>query len=163
MIVAFTGHRSQKIGGYIIPNPTYDYIKEELIKILQELQPEKAFTGMALGFDQLAAETCLELNIPFVATVPFINQGKLWTQESKELYYHLVSKTYEVVIVSEGSYSSYKMQIRNEWMINNCDKVIAVWNNDIFGGTYNCIEYAKQIGKEIIIIDPRKINNLIPF
>jgi hypothetical protein len=34
------------------------------------------------------------------------------------------------------------------------DKLIAVYNGDLSGGTFNCIQYAKSIGKEIIYIHP---------
>ena len=46
-----------------------------------------------------------------------------------------------------------KMQTRNEWMVNHCDKLIAVWNGSD-GGTGNCVNYAKSINKEIIYINP---------
>lgn len=155
MIVSFTGHRSQKIGGYKIPNKVFNYITQELKRTLIELKPKKAVSGMALGWDQYAAQTCIDLNIPFIAAVPFIGQEKIWPQSSKDTYNQLLSKAIETVIVSEGGYSPVKMQIRNEWMVDRCQILIACFDGSK-GGTYNCIEYAKSIGKEIILIDPTK-------
>jgi uncharacterized phage-like protein YoqJ len=51
-------------------------------------------------------------------------------------------------------YSAAKMQIRNEYMVNACDKLIAVWDHTP-GGTENCVKYAQSINKDIIYIDPR--------
>jgi len=51
-------------------------------------------------------------------------------------------------------YSIDKMQKRNEWMVDNCDLLIAVWNEDKSGGTYNCIQYAKSVNKEVIYVNP---------
>ena len=145
MIVSFTGHRK-------ISNPSY--VKEELRKVLTELKPEKAISGMAIGVDTIAAELCIELGIPFIAAVPFKGQESIWPTESKKKYNELLSKASEVVIVSEGGYSAYKMQTRNIWMTDRCDKLIGVWDGSS-GGTANCIFYAKSIGKEVIIINPK--------
>jgi uncharacterized phage-like protein YoqJ len=155
MIVSFSGHRPQKIGGFITPNPMYNYLTKELRKVLEELKPTKAISGMALGWDTWTAQMCIELGIPFVAAIPFIGQERIWPQKSKDIYNDLLKKASEVVIVSEGGYSAYKMQVRNQWMTDRCDKLIACWDGSS-GGTGNCVDYARTINKEIIIIDPRK-------
>ncbi len=156
MILSVTGHRPDKLGSYKIPNPIYNYITSELRSVLLELKPEKVLTGMALGFDQYVAEMCVELSIPFVACVPFAGQERVWPQASKDKYNDLLKKACEVVVVSEGGYSPKKMQIRNEYMTNRCDCLVACYNGDLSGGTYNCIKHAESIGKKIIVIDPRK-------
>ena len=46
------------------------------------------------------------------------------------------------------------MNIRNEWMVDRCDTLIAVWDESPTGGTTNCVGYAKQQGKKIITIKP---------
>lgn len=154
MIVAFTGHRPDKLGGYKLPNPTYIKICQKLDKVLRELKPSKALSGMALGIDQWAANVCVKLEIPFVAVIPFVGQEKMWPADSQRIYNNLLTKAAEKVIVSEGGYSAAKMQIRNQYLVDNCDLLIAVYNGDKTGGTANCINYAKEIGKKILIIDP---------
>jgi uncharacterized phage-like protein YoqJ len=154
MILAGTGHRPDKIGGYKLPNPIYIKICQETEKILLELKPEKIISGFALGFDQYLANIAVKLNIPFIAAVPFEGQEKAWPQSSQKTFNRLLGFASEKVIVSEGSYAAYKMQIRNEWMCDRCDILIAVYNGDKSGGTYNCVQYAKKIGKKIIIINP---------
>lgn len=155
MIIAFTGHRPTKIGGYIVPNPTYDYIYEKTKRILSELKPTKAYCGMALGFDQLAASVCIELGIPFIAAIPHDNQEKIWPQKSQQKYHELLQKAEEKIIVCPGSYSAKKMQVRNEFMVDNSDIIVACWNGSE-GGTYNCVQYAKSQEKKIIQINPGK-------
>jgi hypothetical protein len=49
------------------------------------------------------------------------------------------------------------MEIRNQGMINPCDILIAVYNGDKFGGTYNAVSYAQDNRKKIIHIDPNEI------
>jgi len=155
MIVSFTGHRPPKLGGYKLPNPTYLHICQQIEKTLTELKPEKVLSGMALGVDQWAADIAYKLGIPFLAAVPFEGQEKEWPESARKAYHLLLSKAAERVVVCEGEYASYKMQIRNEYLVNNSDILIAVYNGDKTGGTANCVKYAKSTGKEIVYIDPR--------
>ena len=156
MIIAISGHRSNKIGGYKLPNPTYIKVCREIEKHLKELKPEKVITGMALGVDQWVAMVAHKLNIPYLAAIPFEGQELKWPEASQKTYRLLRKLAAEEVIICSGGYSSAKMQIRNEWMVNNCDILIGIWNKSP-GGTANCIEYAKNINKKIIIIDPSNL------
>jgi uncharacterized phage-like protein YoqJ len=154
MIVAFTGHRPDKLGGYKLPNPTYQFVCQQIEQALKELQPEKVISGMALGVDQWAANIAHKLGIPFIAAVPFTGQEKAWPAPSQKTFNTLIKLASEVVIVSEGGYAAYKMQIRNEWMVDRCDKLIAIWDGTP-GGTGNCVKYAQSKNKEIFYINPR--------
>jgi uncharacterized phage-like protein YoqJ len=159
VIVAVSGHRPDKLPnketGYKLPNPTYNYVCQELERVLIELKPDKAISGMALGTDSYFAFVCIKLGIPFIAAVPFLNQESKWPKASQDTYHKLLAKAAEVVIVSEGGYSAEKMQTRNIWMTDRCDTLIAVWDQSS-GGTANCIAYAKSVVRDIIYIDPRK-------
>ncbi len=160
MIIAGTGHRSDKLPdkktGYKLPNPTYIKICQATDKLLRELKPEKVISGMALGFDQYLASVAIKLGIPVIAAVPFKGQECKWPAQSQKAYNKLLSLVSEIVIVSEGEYSAAKMQIRNEWMVNRADAVIACWDGSN-GGTCNCVKYAESINKTIYRIDPTKL------
>lgn len=153
MIIAITGHRPPKLGGYKLPNPTYNKVYQAIEKLLLELKPEKCLSGMALGADQYFANICIGLSIPFVAIVPFEGQENAWPEQSQKTYQALLNKATEKVIVCEGSYAPAKMQIRNEYLCDHSDLLIAVWDGTS-GGTGNCVEYAKSKGMKIIYINP---------
>ncbi len=156
MIVAFTGHRPDKLGGYDLPNPTYISVCQKIEAALKELKPEKVISGMALGIDQWAAHIATKLGIPFIAAVPFIGQDGKWPTQSRKIYKILLAKASETVVVSEGAYSAAKLQIRNEWMVYQLgqdDKLIAVWDGTK-GGTGNCVAYAESKKKTIYRIVP---------
>ena len=157
MIIAGTGHRPSKIGGFSIPNPTYNYICKETEKILLQEKPDKVITGMALGFDTILANTCIKIGIPFIAAIPFKGQENYWPTEARDLYYKLLSKAEAIEVVCPGGFASWKMQVRNQWLVNRCDLLVACFNNDTYGGTYNCIKYAKEHNKKIIFINPKNI------
>jgi len=160
MIVAFTGHRPNKLGGYKIPNPTYNRIYKELTAVLKELNPTKAISGMALGVDQWAAKICLDLGIPFIAAVPFPGQESKWPESSQRIYKILLKKADDIVMVNDAPFAAKKLQLRNEWMVDQLtnpeDRLVAVFDGTE-GGTYNCVKYAEKHEKQIIRIDPTNL------
>ena len=153
-IVSATGHRPNKLGSYDLPNPIYNYVCKETERILKELNPDKCISGAALGYDQYFMNVCFRLGIPVIAAVPFIGQEKMWPEKSQRMYHKLLEKAESVVIISEGGYSAQKMRIRNEWMSNNSDIVLACFDGSR-GGTGNAVAYAQSKNKKIIFIDPR--------
>lgn len=155
MIIAGTGHRPSAIGGYKLPNPTYNKICQEIEKVLLDLKPDKVLSGMALGYDQYLANIARKLKIPFVAVVPFDGQDNNWIPSSKRTYQTLLKLASDIVVVSSGGYSAYKMQIRNQYLVDNCDILLACYNGEKSGGTANCVKYAQSVNKQIIFIDPR--------
>lgn len=158
MIVSFTGHRPDKLPNKQIgykPNPIKDYISVELENILKELKPDRCISGMALGFDQMAALVCIKLDIPFEAAIPFLGQEKRWPFESQNEYNSILDKAVKKTIVCEGGYSAQKMQIRNEYMVDNSDIVVCCFIPETTsGGTYNCVQYAKKLKKQLYFINP---------
>jgi uncharacterized phage-like protein YoqJ len=153
MILSVTGHRSNKLGGYSEEARfTLDSFAAEM---LRKLSPDKIITGMALGWDTAIATSCLNLGIPYIAAIPFEGQERRWKLEDKELYHHLLEYADKVVDVSLEvddklpplTFPTY-YQHRNEWMVDNSDVLLALWNGGN-GGTANCVRYAK--GKRLTI------------
>jgi uncharacterized phage-like protein YoqJ len=157
IVIAFTGHRPPRIGGYNVPNPIYTEIRAAINMILETYKRTcptlRVITGMAQGVDQWAAELCIELDIPFTAAIPFKGQENMWPESSKREYHRLLEKADKVVIVSEGDFSAEKMQIRNEWMVNNCTLLVAVYDGSA-GGTSRAVKYAEKVGREVKRISP---------
>ena len=153
MIVAFTGHR--KLGGYG-PSPIQTAVRAAIKTLLVEHDVNEAVSGMALGVDQWAAEVCIELSIPFTAAVPFDGQEWRWPSAAQLRYRELIAKAWHVQVVCPGEYAAWKMQRRNEWMVNNSDTLLAVWDGSS-GGTANCVQYAREVGREIWHVDPNRL------
>lgn len=165
MKVAFTGHRPNKLGhDYVLNSPLIQWIKVEILKLLNidEITPPAKdlhiITGMALGIDTLAALTAIQYNIPFTAAIPFVDQEKMWSNYHQHLYNSILAKAQVKEIVSEGNYAAWKMQARNNWMVDHSDVLIAVWDGTD-GGTANCINYAKKKEKQIYYINPKNYYN----
>jgi uncharacterized phage-like protein YoqJ len=146
MIIAGTGHRPDKLGGY--DWKVADRLFDVALTGLERLKPTKLISGMALGWDQAVARAAVALNIPFIAAIPFVGQEKKWPESSQITFRLLYGLAAEVVIVCDGGYAGWKMQKRNEWMVDHCDHVLALWNGSS-GGTENCIKYAEAKGRPI--------------
>lgn len=170
MRVAFTGHRPNKLGGYDHINPIF---AERTIACLTKLQAEEpitvAYNGLALGYDQLALTICLNMGIPVIGCIPILGQDSRWPIKSRTHYQKLLTQVETVKIYEEiysdteywrakrarGTSFYHLMQIRNEYMVDNADVVIGCWDGTT-GGTYNCLMYAKNLGKRRINVYPKK-------
>lgn len=148
MLVAATGHRPDKLGGY--DNAEADNrLRVIAHHYLIKTSPVGVITGMALGWDQRVAEAALLAGIPFIAAVPFAGQESRWPACSKAVYRELMTQAHGVYIVSPGGYDAAKMHKRNEWMVNHADRIVALWNGGADGGTAACVRYAQARNKPI--------------
>ena len=162
--VSFTGHRPSKLGGYDETSELITNIKKELEFKIRTTIRDGYFvfiSGMAMGIDTWAAEIVLKLkdeypNIKLICAVPFEGQESKWLVETKRRYWKILASADDVHIVSDGKYSPTKMQIRNEWMVDNSEIVIAVWDGTS-GGTGNCVKYAKRKKRNMIYINPKEL------
>jgi len=147
MIMAATGHRPDKLGGY------GDEVTARLIAVAEKgllrLKPSGMIVGMALGFDLAVAAACVRLDVPFKAAVPFPGQEARWPEATKERYRLLLSRAEEVVFVSDGVYAAWKMHKRNEWMVDRSSAVVALYDGSREGGTFRCVEYARKKKREV--------------
>jgi uncharacterized phage-like protein YoqJ len=146
--VAITGHRPERI-------PDMDAMAEALRESFLELEVTKVIQGMAAGIDLLAAKTAYNLHVPFVSARPWA--GHYCRKEDEYDYLRAIQKAEEVVIIhdSEKYPGPWVYQKRNEWMVDRAELVIAVWDGEPKGGTYNCVKYAHDVKKlPICMIHP---------
>lgn len=147
MIVAATGHRPDKLGGYA---PAWSERRLILARRwLEVVRPSRVISGMALGWDQAWAQAAVDLRIPLVAAVPFIGQERAWPAMSQVGFEQLLKRAAEVVIVSPGGYSVAAMHKRNEWMVDHCHLLAALWDGTS-GGTAGCVQYARKVGRPMV-------------
>ena len=159
--VSFTGHRPNKLGGYDESVEKIVDIKNALLyKII--IAYEKGYTnfisGMAIGVDTWGAEAVIKLknelpNITLTSAIPFDGQADRWPVQTSKRYYNILDNADTIHYVCDAGYATWKMQRRNEWMVDNSNLVIAVWDGTS-GGTGHCVEYAKSKECEIWRIEP---------
>jgi uncharacterized phage-like protein YoqJ len=154
-----TGHRPDKLGGYYVPNPTHTKVMKKTGEVLDLLKPVAVISGMALGFDTILAQCTLQKKIPLIAAVPFQGFHLKWPEQSQRAFLDLLKQCEEVHYVCDGGYAAWKMQKRNEWMVDNSEIQLAMWDGSE-GGTKNCYEYALKKASsefEIVRINPKEL------
>lgn len=178
-IVALTGHRPQKLGGYDPHNPIASVVLERagehLSNVWDRHENLAVISGLALGWDQWVADLCSELSIPYAGAAPCRDQSNRWPSPSKAEYQRIcrgadgdvakwlnldgdgneiLHRNRGVVYVSNEPYSGPEcMQERNVWMVHQARSVLACFDGSS-GGTANCVKYARKKDVPVLVIDP---------
>lgn len=145
MILAATGHRPHKLGGYGVDVRLR--LHRLAVMTIDTHRPDAVISGFAQGWDLAMAAAALAVDVPLIAAIPFKGQETMWPDEAQEVYHRLLAKAAHVEVVCEGGYAPWKMQRRNEWMVDACTDLAALWDGSD-GGTANCVEYAKRKGAD---------------
>ena len=143
-ILAATGHRPNKLGGY--DAETEKKLIDFAVSTLREHQPSMVISGMAIGWDMAIAIAAIRLEIPFWAYLPFIGQELRWPSTTRLLYHAVLRKAQRTIVCDEGGFTKQAMQIRNMRMVDDCEHIVALWNGSS-GGTANCIHYAQRVNR----------------
>ncbi|MFN6560004.1 MAG: SLOG family protein [Nostoc sp. ChiSLP01] len=157
-MIAATGHRLDKLGGR--NQEVFSRLLSLATVSIQKLEPTEIISGMALGWDTAVALAAIKLSIPLVAAVPFAQQDAKWKQEDRERWESILFQTKQIIYidrlpeyaakgVERDIYHPAKLQKRNEWMVDNCVQILALYDGSSSGGTFNCLEYAKQLNKPV--------------
>ena len=156
----FSGYRPQKFP-FKLNDSDIDYgvfIKNLSITISSLIDDDCLvfYTGMAIGFDIIAAETVLKFkeknnNIKLIAVIPFKNQENSFSEEWKKRYYDVINRCDEVITLSEV-YHNGSYQNRNKFMVDSSDYVVT-WYDGKQGGTRNTLSYAAKKKHYIINVN----------
>lgn len=140
--VCFTGHRPEKLirCEWLIKRDLEKQVRQAIADGLNVF-----ISGMARGVDIWAAEIVLKLRdagqpVKLICACPYDGFEQGWSRMWQERYAAILAAADYVKYVCPG-YSRSCFQIRNEWMVNNSARVIAVFNNTP-SGTMNTIKYA---------------------
>lgn len=163
-IAAITGHRPNKLFGYDLMDDRYTRIRAAIRKILLQEDAGELWTGMALGTDMLAALAAIDMqddgiDIKLNAAIPFKgHKDPRWPSKTQDLYDAILYRSARRDLVTEGGFSKWALELRNRYMADRADFLIAVYTGAP-GGTANCIKYARKIGLPIWFIDPKDPEN----
>ncbi len=151
LVCAFTGHRT--LGEDFNADGLLLEIKRAI-----EGGVTTFLSGMAMGFDLLAAKLVLALreenpSLKLVACIPCAEQAKKYPQEELALYRSVELAANERIVLSEKYYRGC-MHARNRYMADRADVLIAYCNKPT-GGTAYTVEYfrKKKPNAPVILID----------
>ena len=161
---AFTGHRPTCFSfKHDETHPTCIQLKKVLTEQIDFPYRQGVtdfYTGCAQGIDLWAGEAVLTLmeqhpEIKLYCVVPFAAQDQKWTPEQQSRYHALLDRSSDVFL-TQGKYSKDCYYIRNRYLVDHADIVLAVYdmNANKRSGTGYTVHYAQARGKTIIAIDP---------
>ena len=149
---AFTGHR------------WYDSSRKHSVRKKIEECVREAYrngitnfiSGMAIGFDLLAAEVVLSLRhecpaITLTAVLPFREQASRFNELNRCRYYKCLSQADDIVILS-NDYTAKCYLERDRFMVEHSSLLIACYDGRNRGGTFWTVNYAARTGKNVINI-----------
>lgn len=158
LVAAFTGHRKERIlqgcgNNFQILGQIRDAVVNQVIELYGQGY-NVFYTGMANGFDMIAAEAVLLVkerygDITLAAAIPFRKQSLWFDAEDRLSYHRLLKKADRVVMVSENYYKGCYIR-RDEYMVSKADTVIAYWDLERKGGTFYTVNKAIESKKQVI-------------
>ncbi len=158
---AFTGHRPARLPwGADESHPGCLALKARLTQAVEEAYAagyRHFLCGMAQGADLYFAEAVLSLrdrrpDVTLEAAIPFPDQAKYWPQTDRDRRQAILDRcNYETVV--QHSYTPGCLHRRNRYMVDRSGRLIAVYDGQPQGGTYQTLSYAMQKGLAIAIVD----------
>lgn len=156
---AFTGHRDINVSGTIVDDGrTRNGRLPELLRATVRTLYGRGFrvflSGMAPGFDLLAAEAVLSLRselsrLQLVAVVPFAGFGKSDNPDFRYRYGKILAAADHVHFLYHEYYERCCLD-RNDLMLGYSSVVVSWWDGRPGGGTEYTVRHALEAGKEVI-------------
>lgn len=165
MICCVTGNRPQKFPweyGCGDEMKKYHSDMNGIVKDLIEQGYNYFLSGGALGVDQDFAETVLSLKaiypkIRLEIAVPCRTQAARWSESEQERYQAILKQANFVNVLSE-THTRFCMQKRNEYMVKKSDLILAFWNGEKEGGTWNTISFSQKAKKPLKIYSLKSLS-----
>jgi uncharacterized phage-like protein YoqJ len=141
-----TGHRPEKI-------TDWQYVGHQLALAFHDYDANVVIQGCAAGVDMLAARVAFHEHIPFWSIRPWAGH-KPRKADEQDYAKMLANSAYVHDVSDQETYpGAWIYQKRNEWMVDNGDIGVAVWDGSP-GGTANCVKYALAQEKRLWNINP---------
>lgn len=180
--ITVTGHKGKRLGndGWNIYSTSNIILQDIILASFKKIaetnksHPINIYLGGDLGTDQIAffaAKRFRELYpnlVKIILCIPYIGFDDKWSVANKNELSKEIHECDKLIVVDADVLDEYYMSDnlftkcvkRSEYMIDNSDLLIAVFDNIKTGDTYNSICYAKEKYKKIKYIDT---NYMIPF
>jgi len=161
----FTGHRPKKFPwGENEGDVRCVALKSKIKFAAEDLIVRRGFgkfiSGMAQGTDMICAEIILTLKkiypqIRLECAVPNCAFGKSWRADKTQRFEEILERADIVTYVTKSEiYRKRDLMLRNAYMVDASDFVLAVYIEGQKGGTKNTLDYARRKNKEILLIEP---------
>ena len=130
----------------------------EQIRLLAEAGVTEFLSGMADGTDVWSALAVLALKeenpaLKLHCVLPHEGQADRWSDSARERYNAILEQADSVNYTSHRYYDGCLID-RNHRMVESAGVLLAVFNGVWRSGTGSTVNYARKLGRKIIIINP---------
>lgn len=113
------------------------------------------YCGMAMGFDLIAATAVLKAKekhpeIKLIACIPCAGQERYYPAEEKNKYGEILARCDKIERIGESYYKGC-MLVRDRFMVDNCERVLAYMDKNV-GGTAYTVRYARSKSREVYFL-----------
>ncbi len=163
---AITGHRPSKLPwGYDENAEGCRQLRGTLAKQIVTLADSgvTAFlSGMALGVDQIFAELVLAERkknpaLTLHCILPCMGQDAQWPESARKRY-RLIVQQADLRYYVNREYHKGCMLERDRYLVEHSDCLLAVYDKAQRGGTAATVNYARELHRKIILVDPNTRN-----
>ncbi len=153
MRVGITGHQRLK------DSSVWPWVAAEMDEVLTQLpEPLTGISSLAIGADQLFAQVVLERGGALEVILPFEDYARQFEDaQAIENYYRLLERGSRVEVLPARASDEEAYLAAGQRVVDLADCLVAVWDGEPavgLGGTADVVDYAQQLGKRVIHIDP---------
>lgn len=172
---AVTGHRPTRFAfRYDESDPRCAALKQQLRCQLIRLcrrGVRRFWVGGALGVDLWVTEALLALRAEgcyapeICLAVPFEGYDAGWSEADRQRMAAVRLACQQVAVVTDGADPAEDFKVRNRYMVDRADCLLAVWDSDRRrSGTGMTVHYAERLGLPVLVIHPDtlKVHYLLP-
>ena len=150
---SFTGHRvileKHKRSAYDLLLRAIGFAYEKGVRTF--------LAGGALGFDTLAAQAVISFRMShpdarLVLVLPCKNQAEKWSESEVSAYEYTLTASDEIIYTADEYYDGC-MKVRNAYLAENCDILIAYVGRKM-SGAGQTLRMAEKLSKEIYNLYP---------
>lgn len=153
--IGVTGHQD-------VPENALPFIQAEVEYFFFEHNKVECVTSLAVGADQLLAESTLEHGGKIHAVIPCYNYEKTFReQDALKKYNYYLSKASIIERLDFSEPSEEAFYCAGCRVADLSEKLIAIWDGKKAngkGGTADIVEYAKSKGKTVVILWPEGLS-----
>ena len=160
----FSGHRPEKLPSDRARREYLRKLTSDTAALIYYKGVDTFMTGMARGFDLLAAEAVafdpdIGDSIRLVCAVPYAeHRREMKTPQENDLYQRLIRRA-DIIVCLGDSYFKDCYRLRNSFMVNNSSYLIAYLKDEesMRSGTGMTCNLAKRAGNTIYMINEKDL------
>ena len=152
MKIGITGH--QNLGSA----ENIAWLSKTLKSVINQNNIDIGLTSLAIGADQLFADTLIDMQICYVAIIPCDGYEQTFTKsDDLEKYRGLLQSASEIINLPFNEPSEEAFYEAGKQIVQRSDMIVAIWDGQPakgLGGTADAVKFALSLKRNVLHINP---------